>query len=414
MKGACVNNDTLSPQQQQQQKKNKKKVARPEDQLFGWDVLPIPPPKERTRPKVQGSETDQLEQSNSQTNIPEQLSGLNWFAGSPSAQTPPRHITLKAAHRKPTTKIPAHEFELARPVYPGDIESTALGGFRSSSGRFGIGTSMADEIPIIPKVSTLEVRTGNIVNYNRLKRKPDQTPTVEIFECVTATVKKYLDTSDKTQLQYLKEIQCVDRDVQQTLPPEERGDLKVIVKVFICAPNQPPEVITEIIGKATEELGISFVETVILSISMFETEEEITVDLIKPYWQVLENLVTQELILSIGVADLDKKKLDELYNWARIKPSIDQVNLASCCVMPKDLTEYAKLVDIQLQTHSDPPELFPSSQLQEAMRQCGTEQDAYGWTALWVARYSVLVKCRGIIKSKGYIVRATRDPHRRM
>lgn len=295
-------------------------------------------------------------------------------------------------------------------MYPGDIESTALGGFRS--GCFGIRTSMASEIPIIPKVSGLEVRTGNIVNWNRLKRKPDHT--VELFECVTATVKKYLDTSDKTDLQYKKEIQCTDRDVHQPLPPDERGDLKVIVKVFLCASIQSPTVINEIIDKATEELGISFVETVILSLSMFQTEDEISVDQIKPYWQVLEMLVAQERILSIGVADLDKKKLDELYEWARVKPSINQVNLASCCVMPKDLTEYAKLVDIQLQTHSDPTQLFPSSQLQEAMRQCGTEQDAYGWNPLWVARYSVLVKCRGIIKSKGYILRASRDPHRRM
>ena len=45
---------------------------------------------------------------------------------------------------------------------------------------FGMGTKMADEIPIIPKVSVLEVKTGNIVNWNRLKRKPSQNPTDEV------------------------------------------------------------------------------------------------------------------------------------------------------------------------------------------------------------------------------------------
>ena len=35
------------------------------------------------------------------------------------------------------------------------------------------------------------------------------------------------------------------------------------------------------------------------------------------------------------------------------KPCINQVNLESCCVMPKDLTEYAKQNDIQLLTHND-------------------------------------------------------------
>jgi len=31
------------------------------------------------------------------------------------------------------------------------------------------------------------------------------------------------------------------------------------------------------------------------------------------------------------------------------------------------------------------------------------------WQPSWVARYSVLIKCRGVVKSKGYVVRATRD-----
>jgi len=31
------------------------------------------------------------------------------------------------------------------------------------------------------------------------------------------------------------------------------------------------------------------------------------------------------------------------------------------------------------------------------------------WQPSWVARYSVLIKCRGVIKSKGYVMRATRD-----
>ena len=40
--------------------------------------------------------------------------------------------------------------------------------------------------------------------------------------------------------------------------------------------------------------------------------------------------------------------------YLQVKPCINQVNLESCCVMPKDLTEYAKENDIQLLTHNDP------------------------------------------------------------
>lgn len=40
--------------------------------------------------------------------------------------------------------------------------------------------------------------------------------------------------------------------------------------------------------------------------------------------------------------------------WYQVKPSSNQVNLASCCVMPPDLTAFAKEFDIQLLTHNDP------------------------------------------------------------
>lgn len=42
----------------------------------------------------------------------------------------------------------------------------------------------------------------------------------------------------------------------------------------------------------------------------------------------------------------------------QVKPSSNQVNLASCCVMPPDLTAFAKEFDIQLLTHNDPKGVY--------------------------------------------------------
>jgi len=39
---------------------------------------------------------------------------------------------------------------------------------------------MADEIPVVPKAGTLTINSGNIVNWNRLKKKPSQNPTEEV------------------------------------------------------------------------------------------------------------------------------------------------------------------------------------------------------------------------------------------
>ena len=47
--------------------------------------------------------------------------------------------------------------------------------------------------------------------------------------------------------------------------------------------------------------------------------EDLTLDIIRPYWEVLEDLVHKEVILSLGMADLDKTLLEELYNWAEVR-----------------------------------------------------------------------------------------------
>jgi glutamate--cysteine ligase regulatory subunit len=36
------------------------------------------------------------------------------------------------------------------------------------------------------------------------------------------------------------------------------------------------------------------------------------------------------------------------------KPQVNQVDLTDCCVIPKDLAEFAKVHNIDLRQHSDP------------------------------------------------------------
>ncbi len=43
-----------------------------------------------------------------------------------------------------------------------------------------------------------------------------------------------------------------------------------------------------------------------------------------------------------------------LYFVDKYKPTINQVNLTSCCKMPEDLVEFAKINNVQLTTHIDP------------------------------------------------------------
>ncbi|ESO98930.1 hypothetical protein LOTGIDRAFT_213728, partial [Lottia gigantea] len=269
---------------------------------------------------------------------------------------------------------------------------------------------MAETIPLFPKLGNIVVQSGNIVNWNRLKRKPNNTPTEEICECISACLNKHLESADRNQLQYTTELFCENKEFKEKLPDDERDNLKITVKVILYN-RENPEVINDAVDKALNELGVSFVETVILAIP--DPNEDLTVEDFKPSWQILQKLVDEQKILSLGVSDLDKTKFEQLFTWASVKPIIDQVNLASCCVMPEDLREFAKQHDILLLTHNDPPDVLPLQQLQDTIRKSSTQKDGDFWQPSWISRYSVIVKCRGIIRTKGYVIDLIKDIKRR-
>lgn len=159
---------------------------------------------------------------------------------------------------------------------------------------------------------------------------------------------------------------------------------------------------------ACSVLGIAQLDSVIIASPPTEDGVNLSLEHLQPYWEELENLVQNKKIVAIGTSDLDKTQLEQLYQWAQVKPNSNQVNLASCCVMPPDLTAFAKQFDIQLLTHNDPKELLSEASFQEALQESIPGIQAHEWVPLWLLRYSVIVKSRGIIKSKGYILQAKR------
>ena len=82
------------------------------------------------------------------------------------------------------------------------------------------------------------------------------------------------------------------------------------------------------------ELGLSSVDNLILSFPPC-SEDDLTLARMQPVWREMEQLSTTGVARSIGVADLFKDQLKELYDWSTVKPTIDQVNLAHCCTIPE-------------------------------------------------------------------------------
>jgi glutamate--cysteine ligase regulatory subunit len=259
-------------------------------------------------------------------------------------------------------------------------------------------------ISVIPKLEDLLIHTGNIVNWNRLKGTVTQSATIELSECVKSTVRSWLEAADHDKLQYTTQADCSNCQLMEPLKDEERNELKLTVKIFVS--NGSPEAVVDAVAEVMRELNVTFIETVILSVP----EDHRTLDFVSPLWSALEQQVTAEKVYSLGISDLSKDQLEKLYDCATVKPCINQVNLTTCCVIPPELTEFAKEHDIQLLTHNDPPIILSDTEFQQILGSLLTTlADSALWAPSWVARYSVVIKCRGVIKGKGYVMRAARD-----
>uniref|UniRef100_A0A3B5LXX2 Glutamate--cysteine ligase regulatory subunit n=1 Tax=Xiphophorus couchianus TaxID=32473 RepID=A0A3B5LXX2_9TELE len=250
---------------------------------------------------------------------------------------------------------------------------------------------------------TLRLHTGNLVNRSRLKKKCPGSPSEEVREESGLIPPK---NSRDSFPGFPDTLDCSIPEATDAITPEERDEVKISAKLFLCESGQ--SAIRDAVEMACQTLAVSQLDSVIIAPPGTVEGDSQSLAHLQLAWEELETLVRKQKIAAIGTSDLDKELLEQLYNWAQVKPSSNQVNLASCCVMPPDLTAFAKEFDIQLLTHSDPKELMSTATFQEAMQEGASGLTATEWRLEWVLRYSVIVKSRGIIKSKGYLVSARR------
>ncbi|CAI7677441.1 unnamed protein product [Penicillium manginii] len=135
-------------------------------------------------------------------------------------------------------------------------------------------------------------------------------------------------------------------------------------------------------------------------------------------WRVLESLHEQGMISQLGVAEFGSERLARFLPHTQVKPSVDQINLKDCCVVPKSLILYAKEEKIQLLTHNDCNDILPVGTTRELL---GPGERGAGILAStpegndgiqgdvepqWVVKYTAVVKDRGVVENKGYFALA--------
>ncbi|EON63970.1 hypothetical protein W97_03199 [Coniosporium apollinis CBS 100218] len=131
-------------------------------------------------------------------------------------------------------------------------------------------------------------------------------------------------------------------------------------------------------------------------------------------WRSLEKLHDEGIISRLGVSEFGTARLARFLGKTRIRPSVDQINVRDCCVVPKPLILYAKQEKIELLTHNDCTNILPRGTLRELL---GSGEKGVGVLAgpsgegeglrgdvepQWVVKYTAVVKDRGVVENKGY------------
>lgn len=226
---------------------------------------------------------------------------------------------------------------------------------------------------------------------------------------------------------------------------EPRESYDITVKLFY-RPNIPADrrcvQTREAIDLVLKELGTSSIDLLIVSFPgiSFDADDEDSdfddpqsepaseqdgavqdaedlpedIDTMITTWRTLEKLHDQKVVSKLGIAEFGCARLEKFLPQTRVKPSVDQINVRDCCVVPKPLILYAKQQKIELLTHNDCTNVLPRGTLREIL---GSGEHGVGVLAggaldaerlkgdvepQWVVKYTAVVKDRGVVESKGY------------
>ncbi|KAK9892082.1 hypothetical protein WA026_018284 [Henosepilachna vigintioctopunctata] len=241
------------------------------------------------------------------------------------------------------------------------------------------------------QVDNIIINTGNILSLNDITKKSVQNPSEELIEALNITIKEYQNGHTDSQPDQPLIVSRPNDDSFNKISEHDNSDLKFGFKIFLT--NGDPALLIDSVEKALIMLNVTSVNNVIIAFDHKKSD----VSEIKSIWTALEAYVLQHKINKIGIADVEEEIFRALYDWSSVKPSIIQINLSTCCVVPPTLQSFCKDHDIQLLTHSDPTDILPKASLDVVI---GKE-----FFLKWVLRFLVHIKCRGVLTTKGYLLR---------
>ncbi|KAK5113596.1 hypothetical protein LTR85_010825 [Meristemomyces frigidus] len=241
-------------------------------------------------------------------------------------------------------------------------------------------------------------------------------------------------------------------DFSQSALQEERGQYDITLKLFYlpgASPSDRDKQTREALDLVLKELHMPSVDLLIVCFpGIYFDEEEDCPDKLSTRgpveaeperlesqiatWRSLEALYDEGLVKKLGIAEFGHERLAAFLGGARVKPSVDQINLRDCCSVPKDLLGLAKRESVELLVHNDCSNVLPRGTVRDLL---GSGEQGAGVLAettkagdkrkslhgeevkngvsdaaalkgevqpQWVVKYTAVVKNRGVVENKGY------------
>ena len=216
---------------------------------------------------------------------------------------------------------------------------------------------------------------------------------------------------------------------------EERSQYDITVKLFFLPSTQLSargKHVQEAVALVLKELHVPSIDLLIVSFPeiLFDADDdedeedgdqvgepEHLDDLIEA-WRKMEHLHDIGTVSQLGLAEFGSERLRKFLPRTRVRPSVDQINVRDCCVVPKSLILYGKQEKIELLTHNDCTNILSKGTVRELL---GTDEKGAGLLAKtatesaglkgdigpqWVVKYTAVVRDRGVIENKGYFAMA--------
>ena len=135
---------------------------------------------------------------------------------------------------------------------------------------------------------------------------------------------------------------------------EDRSEYDITVKLFFLPnvlPSKRHQHTQEAIGLILKSLHISSIDLLIVSFPgvSFDADDEEDpdpldlknkgnaddIDAMIETWSAFESLHTEGIALQIGLSEFGSERLQKFLPRTKIRPSVDQINVRDCCVVPK-------------------------------------------------------------------------------